>query len=401
MAGSNHHRGINNGTICRDCEKGFVSPDLDRCPFCTSPRLVQHPELHILAIAHLDCDAFFAAVEKRDDPTLTDKPLIIGGGKRGVVSTCCYIARQSGVHSAMPMFQALSACPDAIVLKPNIAKYRKVGEQVRALMREVTTRIEPISIDEAYLDLQHLLECSEISPALSLVRLTNNLEEKLGISASIGLAPNKFLAKLASDFDKPRGFSVIGKNERLSVLGPLPVRKINGVGPVLATKLAKAGITTIGQLQNREKEELVARFGTIGHSLANFSKGQDPRPVKQRSERKSISTETTFGTDIDDFPTLNKTLKLLSESITARLKNSGTAARTVVLKMKTSDFQNLTRTATLAYATQKPDLIYETALHLLSKEMAQNRKFRLIGIGLGKLKASAEGDPPHLQDLGL
>ncbi|SVE54928.1 uncharacterized protein METZ01_LOCUS507782, partial [marine metagenome] len=186
MAGSNHNREINNSTICRDCEKGFMSSDLDHCPFCTSPRLVQHPELHTLAIAHLDCDAFFAAVEKRDDPTLTDKPLIIGGGKRGVVSTCCYIARQSGVHSAMPMFQALSACPDAIVLKPDIVKYRKVGEQVRALMREITTQIEPISIDEAYLDLQHLLECGETSPALSLIRLTNILENKLGISASIG-----------------------------------------------------------------------------------------------------------------------------------------------------------------------------------------------------------------------
>jgi DNA polymerase-4 len=401
MAGSDHHKGMSNTRTCRDCEKSYVLNGVDHCPFCTSPRFIQHPELHTLTIAHLDCDAFFASVEKRDDPYLADKPLIIGGGKRGVVSTCCYIARQSGVHSAMPMFQALSVCPDAVVLKPNIAKYRKVGEQVRALMRETMAQIEPVSIDEAYLDLQHLLDRPKKSPALSLIRLTNNLEQKLGISASVGLAPNKFLAKLASDFDKPRGFSIIGKHESISILGPLPVRKINGVGPVLANRLAKAGITTISQLQNQKEEELVAQFGSIGHSLANFSRGHDPRPVKQRAGKKTISSETTFETDINDFSALTKTVKSLSDRISVRLKNSGNAAQVVVLKMKTSDFQNFTRTTTLPHRTQQADLIFNTALHLLKKELSPSRKFRLIGIGVSKLGESNQADPPYILDLNL
>ena len=387
--------------VCRDCEKLFSENDAARCPFCGSPRFVQHPELHTLAIAHLDCDAFFAAVEKRDNPSLASKPLIIGGGKRGVVSTCCYIARQYGIRSAMPMFQALAACPDAVVLKPNIPKYREVSDQVRNLMRQVTEEIEPISIDEAYLDLKELLKCSELSPAQALINLANNLEKTLGITASIGLASNKFLAKLASDFDKPRGFSIIGNNESTSILAPLPVQKINGVGPSLTKRLAKIGINTVSQLQNWKEEDLVERFGVIGHQLANYSRGIDLRPVQPRGRRKSISSETTLEVDINDLQILKPIIRDLSQEVTRRLKQSKNSAQTIVLKLKTSDFKSLTRTTTLTYPTKKWQIVYETALHLLTKEINTRKKFRLIGLGLSKLGKNEEADPPNILDHGL
>ena len=308
--------------LCRDCERIFQENNAPRCAFCGSPRFIQHPELNTLAIAHLDCDAFFAAVEKRDNPSLASKPLIIGGGKRGVVSTCCYIARQYGVHSAMPMFQALSACPDAVVLPPDMPKYRKVGQEVRNLLLEVTTQIEPVSIDEAYLDLQKLLDSSAMSPARALIRLTNDLERTLGISASVGLSSIKFLAKLASDFDKPRGFSIIGTSESTSVIAPLPVRKINGVGPSLTKRLAKIGINTVSQLQNWKEDDLVQRFGVIGHRLANYARGIDPRPVKERARRKSISCETTLESNINDLQVLKPIISELSQRVTDRLNSS-------------------------------------------------------------------------------
>ncbi|SVC53857.1 uncharacterized protein METZ01_LOCUS306711, partial [marine metagenome] len=255
---------------------------------------LQHPDLFTLSIAHLDCDAFYASVEKRDDPSLLDKPVIIGGGKRGVVSTCCYIARMYGVHSAMPMFLALQSCPDAVVIRPNMAKYQKVGYEVRDLLSEVTNLVEPISIDEAFLDLEHCLTDALEPPSAALVNLARRLEGKLGITASIGLGPNKFLAKLASDLDKPRGFSVIGSAEARTFLAPMPVKKIWGVGPALSRRLAEAGINKIGQLQSRSEEELVTRFGSIGRRLSQFSIGEDIRTVGTKGVRKSVSAETTF-----------------------------------------------------------------------------------------------------------
>ena len=390
---------MNKNIICRDCEHNHSLSSLVYCPACSSPRFVQHPEIHNLPIAHIDCDAFFATVEKRDNPELVDKPLIIGGGVRGVVSTCCYIARQSGVHSAMPMYKALVVCPDAIVLKPNIKKYRRVAEQTRMLMREATSLIEPVSIDEAYLDLSDLSISYDNSPALALIRLTNRLESQLGISASVGLAPNKFLAKLASDFDKPRGFSVIGRNDAMDILRPLSVKKINGVGPVLARKLAQAGITTIAQLQSRTERDLVARFGSIGHSLTHFCRGHDPRPVKPQRKRKSISAETTFESDVDDLQTLQETIRLLANRLCDRLLNSAKATTVVTLKLKTSRFRTFTRAYTLHHATQQPNVIYETAKHLLSKEIKPNQKFRLVGLGASKLVETEEAVPSPTLEL--
>ena len=384
--------------LCRDCGADLTEAPIKFCPSCKSPRLLRHPELLALSIAHVDCDAFYASVEKRDDPSLLDKPVIIGGGKRGVVSTCCYIARMHGVHSAMPMFQALQTCPDAIVIRPNMAKYQAVGYEVRDLMSEVTPLVEPISIDEAYLDLEHLLTEKSENPAFALIHLAKRLEKELRITASIGLAPNKFLAKLASDLDKPRGFSLIGSNEARSFLAPMSVTKIWGVGPALTRRLAEAGISKIGQLQTRGEEELVSRFGSIGRRLAQFSIGEDARSVGTRSTRKSVSAETTFEHDLAAFFEIEQALQGLCKQVSERLRRANMAGNAIVLKLKTSDFKLRTRTASLSHPTQRANLLYETGATLLTKELDGKTKFRLIGIGVTRLRDTLDADPPDMLD---
>ena len=384
--------------LCRDCGARLTEAPIKFCPSCKSPRLLRHPELLALSIAHVDCDAFYASVEKRDDPSLLDKPVIIGGGKRGVVSTCCYIARMHGVHSAMPMFQALQTCPDAIVIRPNMAKYQAVGYEVRDLMSEVTPLVEPISIDEAYLDLEHLLTEESENPAFALIHLAKRLEKELRITASIGLAPNKFLAKLASDLDKPRGFSLIGSNEARSFLAPMSVTKIWGVGPALTRRLAEAGISKIGQLQTRGEEELVSRFGSIGRRLAQFSIGEDARSVGTRSIRKSVSAETTFEHDLAAFFEIEQALQGLCKRVSERLRRANMAGNAIVLKLKTSDFKLRTRTASLSHPTQRANLLYETGATLLTKELDGKTKFRLIGIGVTRLSDTLDADPPDMLD---
>ena len=384
--------------LCRDCGAHLTEAPIKYCPSCTSPRLLRHPDLLTLSIAHVDCDAFYASVEKRDDPSLLDKPVIIGGGKRGVVSTCCYIARMHGVHSAMPMFQALRACPDAIVIRPNMAKYQAVGYELRDLMSEVTPLVEPISIDEAYLDLEHLLTQESESPAFALIHLAKRLEKELGITASTGLGPNKFLAKLASDLDKPRGFSLIGSNEARSFLAPMSATKIWGVGPALTRRLAEAGINKIGQLQTRGEEELVTRFGSIGRRLARFSIGEDARSVGTRSIRKSVSAETTFEHDLAAFFEIEQALQGLCKRVSERLRRANMAGNAIVLKLKTSDFKLRTRTASLSFPTQRANLLYETGATLLTRELDGKTKFRLIGIGVTRLTDTLDADPPDMLD---
>ena len=233
--------------ICRECTApaGSTAP----CPSCGSPRIARHPELTQLTIAHLDCDAFYASIEKRDRPELRHQPIVIGGGKRGVVSAACYIARIHGVHSAMPIFQALKACPHAVVIAPDMAKYATASRQVRTLMAATSPLVEPLSIDEAFIDLAGTERLHAASPAATLINLVRRIEHEVGITVSIGLSYNKFLAKLASDLDKPRGFSTIGRCDVDTVLAALPVSKIWGVGRALQARLAKDGIVTIGQLR--------------------------------------------------------------------------------------------------------------------------------------------------------
>ena len=382
--------------LCRDCGAHQNKRHCKYCPTCGSPRLLWHPELLDLHIAHVDCDAFYASVEKRDDPSLLDKPVIIGGGTRGVVSTCCYIARMHGVHSAMPMFQALQACPDAIVIRPNMVKYQSVAREVRDLMLEITPLVEPVSIDEAYLDLTDILGKYSQSPALALIRLANQLESQLNISASIGLGPNKFLAKLASDLDKPRGFALIGNKEARDFIAPMPVKKIWGVGPALTRRLAEIGINKIQQLQTRSEDELVLRFGSIGHRLAQFANGEDSRSVGTRRIRKSLSSETTFEHDCNTPVEIKQVLLALCRRVSKRMEVANVAGNSVVLKLKTSDFKLRTRTMSLAHPRQRASLLYQAGVILLAKEVDDSTKFRRIGIGVTRLSNTTDADPPDM-----
>lgn len=369
--------------FCRDCFAP-ASGDERRCRSCGSPRILRHAELHQLSIAHIDCDAFYAAVEKRDRPELADRPVIVGGGTRGVVSTACYIARIHGVKSAMPMFKALKLCPDAVVIKPDMAKYSAAGRVVRELMLEVTPLVEPLSIDEAFLDLTGTARLHGMSPALTLAHLTQRISERVGITASVGLSHNKFLAKLASDLEKPRGFSVLGKAETLTFLASKPVGFIWGVGKAMQEELAKGGITMISQLQQMEKTELMRRFGSMGARLYHLSRGEDQRIVSTDDHSKSISAETTFNTDIRDRAELERILWPLAEKVSRRAKAEGVAGHTVVLKLKTADFKLRTRNVSLADPSLLAGRIYDAALPLLQRE-ATGTAFRLIGIGISGL----------------
>ncbi|MGQ3049987.1 MAG: DNA polymerase IV [Niveispirillum sp.] len=383
--------------LCRDC--GQAQMAARRCGACGSVRVVKHTELHSLSIAHIDCDAFYASVEKRDRPELADQPVIVGGGHRGVVSACCYIARLYGVRSAMPMFKALQLCPQATVIKPDMRKYVTVGRDVRALMQETTPLVEAISIDEAFLDLTGTELLHGGSPARTLVRLVRRIETEIGVTASIGLSHNKFLAKLASDLDKPRGFAIIGKAETLSFLAPRPVGMIWGVGKALATKMEGEGIRTIGQIREMEMKELVRRYGSMGMRLYHFSRGQDDRRVTPHSPMKSISSETTFNTDLSALEELERELWPLAEKVSKRMKAGGHAGLTVTLKLKTPDFKLTTRNQRLSSPTQLADRIFRTGRDLLRAE-CDGRRFRLLGIGCHDLTDPRDADPPDLADPG-
>ncbi len=367
---------------------------------CGSPRLVAHPELHDLSVAHIDCDAFYAAVEKRDRPHLIDKPLIVGGGQRGVVTTACYIARIRGVRSAMPMFTALKLCPDAVVVRPDMAKYAAVGREVRERMRAVTPLVEPLSIDEAFLDLGGTERLHRQPPALTLARLSAEIERDLGITVSVGLSHNKFLAKIASDLRKPRGFSVIGREETLRFLADKPISMIWGVGEAAMRVLEADRLRTIGQLQEMSEEDLLRRYGSMGQRLYRLSRGIDARSVSPRGEAKSISAETTFNTDLSRKDDLLPILRGLSEKVARKLKETDLAATTIVLKLKTADFKLRTRNRKLANPTRLADRIFETGRQLLEKELDGTR-FRLIGIGCSEFDAAHLADPSDLVDPGL
>jgi DNA polymerase IV len=380
--------------FCRDC-LADVQADERRCRACHSPRLLRHAEVNSLSIAHIDCDAFYAAVEKRDDPSLADKPLIVGGGTRGVVSTCCYIARIRGVRSAMPMFKALKLAPDAVVIRPNMAKYAEVGQQVRELMLGVTPLVEPLSIDEAFLDLTGTARLHGRPPAKTLAVLIRDIEQKIGITASVGLAPNKYLAKVASDLEKPRGFSVIGRAEALGFLASKPVSLIWGVGKAMQETLAKDGITSIGQLQKMEKNDLLRRYGSMGARLFHLSRGEDMRTVSTDDTSKSIGAETTLNRDVSDYGELEALLWAMAQKVSRRAKEQGYGGHTVTLKLKTRDFKQRTRATTLEDSTQLAHRMFDAVKPLLRKE-ATGTEFRLIGIALSHLEEMSEGDEATL-----
>jgi DNA polymerase-4 len=364
-------------------------------------RLIVHPEAASLSIAHVDCDAFYAAVEKRDDPSLRDKPVIVGGGRRGVVSTCCYVARTFGVRSAMPMFKALDACPHAIVIKPDMEKYRIAGQEVRRRMLELTPLVEPLSIDEAFLDLTGTEALHRRPAAEVLARFAKEVEQHVGITVSVGLSHNKFLAKLASDLDKPRGFSIIGRTETLDFLAPLPAGRIWGVGRAMQEKLAADGIRTIGDIRVKDEADLFRRYGSEGGRLYRLSRGIDHRAVTPERETKSVSAETTFNEDIRDFDTLSPILWTLCEKVARRLKASDLAATGVTLKLKTADFRLITRSRAGHEPTQLAKRLFASARELLRGEATGRTAFRLIGIGSSGLAPASEADRGDLLDADL
>ena len=344
-------------SFCRDCLTD-AAPRAARCAACGSPRLLRHGELQNLAIAHVDCDAFYATIEKRDDPTLAAEPVIVGGGRRGVVAAACYVARTFGVKSAMPIFEALRLCPQAKVIRPNMEKYVRVGREVRRMMLALTPLVEPLSIDEAFLDLSGTERLHGMTPAKALARFAGEVEKTVGITVSIGLSGNKFLAKIASDLDKPRGFAVLGVREAQAFLAPKPVGFIFGVGKASAARLARDGFRRIADLQKTSEIELVRRYGEEGRRLARLARGIDQRKVSADRETKSVSAETTFERDISDFRALERILWGLTEEVSARLKGKELAGSTVTLKLKTADFRHshARPVAAIADATRRPDI---------------------------------------------
>jgi DNA polymerase-4 len=382
--------------FCRDC---LADHDIAarRCGECGSPRLVRHPTLPALTLAHIDCDAFYATVEKRDNPAIADTPVVIGGGKRGVVSAACYIARTFGVRSAMPMFKALALCPHATVIRPDMAKYVRVGREVRHAMQALTPLVEPLSIDEAFLDLAGTQRVHGMIPAKVLARFAREVERTIGITVSVGLSCNKFLAKIASDLDKPRGFAALDQEQARVMLADKPVGFIYGVGPATQEKLIQRGFRTIADLQRADEIELMRQFSTEGRRLWRLARGIDDRRVVADRGAKTISNETTFESDIRDFATLEKTLWRLSEKVSSRLKSSDLSGSTITLKLKTADFRQRTRSQSIHAPTQLAAKIFSTSREMLAKEI-DGTSFRLMGTGVSALRAGSAADDTDMLD---
>jgi len=375
--------------LCRDCLTTFDTEG--RCPACRSPRVTRHPELFELSIAHMDCDAFYASVEKRDNPELADKPVIIGGGRRGVVSTACYVARIKGVKSAMPMFQALKLCPEAVVVKPRFEAYTEASKAIRAMMDVLTPVVEPLSLDEAFMDLTGTARLHGAPPAVMLARLVKRMKNELGLSGSIGLSHNKFLAKVASDLDKPRAFSIIGKAETTEFLRPKSVRLIWGIGPMAQESLAKAGIRTFDDLLRWDRRDLHDRFGGMGERLYSLARGEDGRRISSHTPVKGLSNETTFHEDTNDVGILDGHIWRMSEKVSARAKAKDMAGRVVTLKLKKSDHKLVTKRQSLYHPTQLTDVIYRTARSLFD-QVGDKGPYRLLGVGISQLASAADAD---------
>ncbi len=378
--------------ICRECL--WTGADaVTRCPACGSPRVVCDPELDRLSIAHLDCDAFYASVEKRDRPELRDRPVIVGGGVRGVVSTCCYIARQSGVHSAMPMFKALKACPDAVVIKPDFSKYVPESARIFGMVGELTPLVQTLSLDEAWIDLSGTERLNGGPPALQLIRLQKRIEDETGLGVSIGLAPNRFLAKIASELDKPRGFSVIGAANAQALLAPKSVRVLPGVGPVFGKTLISDGFATVGDLAAADVRDLVKRYGETGLRLHDLAHARDARSVNPEHDRRGMSAENTFNTDLTSLDELEAELWPLCEKVASKARRDGIASRVVVLKLRRTDFKIVTRRRTLPDPVQTARALFAVGRELLKP--ALGRPYRLIGVGLADIQ-DAEDAPAGL-----
>ena len=381
-------------SLCRDC--CALTKDCAACPACGGVRIVRHPELPTLAIAHVDCDAFYASVEKRRRPELEARPVIVGGGERGVVTAACYIARTFGVRAAMPMWKARAACQDAVVIRPDFAEYTAVARLIRSLMGRLTPLVQPLSIDEAVLDMAGTEALHGAPPAVMLARLARDIERQIGVTVSIGLAANPLMAKIAAGQDKPRGFAAVGA-EAAAWLAPRSVELLPGVGPALARKLAARGLLRCGQLAALSPADAARLLGDDGPSLARRARGEDARLVDPARATKSVSAETTFAADLATVAELERPLWRLSERLSERLREQGLAAGGVVLKLKTDTFASRTRAARLPGPTVLPDRLFAAARGLLVRE-ADGTRFRLIGIGASPLARAGDADRADLAD---
>ena len=387
-------------SLCRKCFNTFNEEG--RCPKCSSPLVVSHSELFDLNIAHMDCDAFYASVEKRDNPDLADKPVIIGGGRRGVVSTACYIARIRGVKSAMPMFKALEKCPDAVVIRPRMKIYAEISQQIRAMMNDITPLVEPLSLDEAFMDMSGTHKLHGAPPAVMLAKLMDRISDNLGLTGSIGLSHNKFLAKIASDLNKPNGYSIIGEAETSSFLKDKSIRLIWGVGASTQKSLEKSGIRTFLDLLRWDRKDLVSKFGSMGDRLWFLARGQDARVVSNSDRIKSISNETTLNENTSNIRVLEGHLWRLCEKVSSRAKSKGLAGTIMILKLKSSNHKIITRRVTLRDPTYLADVLFRSTYPLMEAAI-ENGPFRLVGAGLSGLclASQAQREPELLDDGAL
>ena len=387
-------------SLCRKCFNTFNEEG--RCPRCSSPLVVSHSELFDLNIAHMDCDAFYASVEKRDNPDLADKPVIIGGGRRGVVSTACYIARIRGVKSAMPMFKALEKCPDAVVIRPRMKIYAEISQQIRAMMNDITPLVEPLSLDEAFMDMSGTHKLHGAPPAVMLAKLMDRISDNLGLTGSIGLSHNKFLAKIASDLNKPNGYSIIGEAETSSFLKDKSIRLIWGVGASTQKSLEKSGIRTFRDLLRWDRKDLVSKFGSMGDRLWFLARGQDARVVSNSDRIKSISNETTLNENTSNIRVLEGHLWRLCEKVSSRAKSKGLAGTIMILKLKSSNHKIITRRVTLRDPTYMADVLFRSTYPLMEAAI-ENGPFRLVGAGLSGLclASQAQREPELLDDGAL
>jgi DNA polymerase IV len=381
--------------LCRDCLTKS-SHDSARCAHCGSPRTINLEDAAGLNIAHVDCDAFYAAVERRDHPSLKDKPLIVGGsGPRGVVSTCCYVARTFGVRSAMPMSRARALCPDAVVLPPDMAKYARVGREIRARMMALTPLVEPLSIDEAFLDLSGCEGSNGADAAETLVRFARQVEVDIGVTVSVGLSYCKFLAKIASDLMKPRGFAFLSRQEAKDWLAPQSIGRLWGVGAVGRERLERLGFRVIGDLQRIGEREAVLRLGEDGLRLWRLGQGRDDRAVHAERETKSISSETTFERDISDKAELTRILLAQCDRVATRLRREELAACGVTLKLRLADFSLRTRSRGRIRATQLAPRLFAAARPLLDAQ-PDGVAYRLLGIAAAELAPAESADEDDL-----
>jgi DNA polymerase-4 len=365
--------------ICRDCafETALAAA---ACPRCASPRVLaltaDHDELQV---AHADCDAFFATVEKRDHPELADKPVLVGGGRRGVVAAACYLARMGGARSAMPMFKALTLVPDAVVRRPDFSRYKAASHGVRRIMQETGAVLEPISIDEAYLGMEGVE-----APVATLVRMALRIEQEVGVTVSIGLGPNRWAAKLASDMEKPRGFTILSQDAAERHLRGKPVRILRGVGEAMARRLNADGFATTDDVRRAGPARLESLYGRHGRMLYDSAYGRGRSEVAPPGKRKSVSSETTFGEDLPVGPALMERFSHVCRRTAERAEQADVRGRTLVLKLKDSRHQSLTRSETLSAPTRCAEVLHKTLEPHLQAE-AEKGPFRLIGVGLGNL----------------